>query len=127
MATSLSTPKLSTTLSSPTLHSLLYKHKLSLLSLSNPIKPLHFNFLTHSRSTPSSLSCTRRRFTAPRAESSNGADAPRHYDFDLFTIGAGSGGVRASRFASNFGASVAVCELPFSTISSDSTGGVGGT
>ncbi|MCE5166703.1 hypothetical protein HAX54_024531, partial [Datura stramonium] len=37
------------------------------------------------------------------------------------------GGVRASRFASNFGASVAVCELPFSTISSDSTGGVGGT
>ncbi|XP_009758346.2 glutathione reductase, chloroplastic [Nicotiana tabacum] len=127
MATSLSTPKLSTTLSSPTLHSLLYKHKFSLLSLSNPIKPLHFNFLTHSRSTPSSLSCTRRRFTAPRAESSNGADAPRHYDFDLFTIGAGSGGVRASRFASNFGASVAVCELPFSTISSDSTGGVGGT
>ncbi|XP_009603050.1 glutathione reductase, chloroplastic [Nicotiana tomentosiformis] len=126
MATSLSTPKLSTTLSSPALHTLLYKHKFSLLSLSNPIKPLHFNFLTHSRTTPS-LSYTRRHFSAPRAESSNGADAPRHYDFDLFTIGAGSGGVRASRFASNFGASVAVCELPFSTISSDSTGGVGGT
>ncbi|KAE8660683.1 Glutathione reductase [Hibiscus syriacus] len=49
------------------------------------------------------------------------------YDFDLFTIGAGSGGVRASRFAANFGASVAVCELPFSTISSETTGGVGGT
>lgn len=26
-----------------------------------------------------------------------------HYDFDLFTIGAGTGGVRASRFAANFG------------------------
>lgn len=49
------------------------------------------------------------------------------YDFDLFTIGAGSGGVRASRFAANYGASVAVCELPFSTISSDTAGGVGGT
>ena len=61
-----------------------------------------------------------------KAESTNDAE-PLHYDFDLFTIGAGSGGVRASRFAANFGASVAVCELPFSTISSDTTGGVGGT
>lgn len=25
------------------------------------------------------------------------------YDFDLFTIGAGTGGVRASRFAANYG------------------------
>ncbi|XP_015087987.1 glutathione reductase, chloroplastic isoform X2 [Solanum pennellii] len=126
MATSLSSPKLSTTLSSPTFHSL-YKtkfSKFSLLSLSNPVKPLRFNFLSHTRT--SSLSYGR-RFTTPRAESSNGVETPRHYDFDLFTIGAGSGGVRASRFASNFGASVAVCELPFSTISSDSTGGVGGT
>ena len=49
------------------------------------------------------------------------------YDFDLFTIGAGSGGVRASRFAANYGASVAICELPFSTISSETAGGVGGT
>jgi glutathione reductase (NADPH) len=32
------------------------------------------------------------------------------YDFDLFTIGAGSGGVRASRFAAGFGARVAVAE-----------------
>ncbi|KAL2535728.1 Glutathione reductase [Forsythia ovata] len=65
----------------------------------------------------------------PRFErkSTNGSEPARHYDFDLFTIGAGSGGVRASRFAANFGASVAVCELPFATISSDSTGGVGGT
>ncbi|CAN0898285.1 Glutathione reductase, chloroplastic (Fragment) [Linum grandiflorum] len=80
-------------------------------------KPLSLPLCGHSRT---------RRFTA-RAEAENGAESPRHYDFDLFTIGAGSGGVRASRFASNFGASVAVCELPFSTISSDTAGGVGGT
>ena len=32
------------------------------------------------------------------------------YDFDLFVIGAGSGGVRAARFAASFGATVAVAE-----------------
>ncbi len=32
------------------------------------------------------------------------------YDYDLFTIGAGSGGVRASRYAANLGARVAVAE-----------------
>jgi len=32
------------------------------------------------------------------------------FDFDLFTIGAGSGGVRASRFAAAFGARVAIAE-----------------
>lgn len=32
------------------------------------------------------------------------------YDYDLFTIGAGSGGVRASRFAGGFGARVAIAE-----------------
>lgn len=32
------------------------------------------------------------------------------YDFDLFVIGAGSGGVRASRFAASYGARVAVAE-----------------
>ncbi len=32
------------------------------------------------------------------------------YDYDLFTIGAGSGGVRASRLAAGFGARVAVAE-----------------
>lgn len=50
-----------------------------------------------------------------------------NYDFDLFVIGAGSGGVRAARFSSNFGAKVAVCELPFHPISSEALGGVGGT
>src|SRR6187551_4030340 len=33
-----------------------------------------------------------------------------HYDYDLITIGAGSGGVRASRIAASHGAKVAVCE-----------------
>jgi glutathione reductase (NADPH) len=32
------------------------------------------------------------------------------YDFDLFTIGAGSGGVRASRMAAGYGARVAIAE-----------------
>ncbi|PKA55380.1 Glutathione reductase, cytosolic [Apostasia shenzhenica] len=49
------------------------------------------------------------------------------YDFDLFVIGAGSGGVRASRAAAAFGAKVAICELPFHPISSEVIGGVGGT
>ena len=32
------------------------------------------------------------------------------YDYDLFTIGAGSGGVRASRVSASFGARVAIAE-----------------
>ena len=32
------------------------------------------------------------------------------YDYDLFVIGAGSGGVRASRLSASFGARVAVAE-----------------
>ncbi len=32
------------------------------------------------------------------------------YDFDFFVIGAGSGGVRASRMASSYGARVGICE-----------------
>ncbi|MGH7907255.1 MAG: FAD-dependent oxidoreductase, partial [Candidatus Binataceae bacterium] len=32
------------------------------------------------------------------------------YDFDLFTIGAGSGGVRASRMSASYGARVAIAE-----------------
>ncbi len=34
----------------------------------------------------------------------------KQYDYDLLTIGAGSGGVRASRMAAQKGARVAVCE-----------------
>lgn len=33
-----------------------------------------------------------------------------HYDFDLFVIGAGSGGVRASRFSAQYGAKVQILE-----------------
>lgn len=33
-----------------------------------------------------------------------------NYDFDLYVIGAGSGGVRASRFAASYGARVAIAE-----------------
>ncbi|WP_300318641.1 glutathione-disulfide reductase [Accumulibacter sp.] len=36
-----------------------------------------------------------------------------HYDYDLFVIGAGSGGVRAARMAAGFGARVAVAEDRF--------------
>nr|BAP47519.1 glutathione Reductase [Gentiana triflora] len=54
-------------------------------------------------------------------------DEEAHYDFDLFVIGAGSGGVRASRFSAQYGAKVAICELPFHPISSEVIGGVGGT
>lgn len=49
------------------------------------------------------------------------------FDYDLFTIGAGSGGVRASRMSAAQGARVAVCELPFATKASDELGGPGGT
>lgn len=49
------------------------------------------------------------------------------YDYDLFVIGAGSGGVRASRTSAAFGAKVAICELPFNPISSEVIGGIGGT
>ncbi|GLU07640.1 hypothetical protein SLE2022_245920 [Rubroshorea leprosula] len=119
--TSLTTPKLS----SPTIQTLCRS-----LPISVPF-PGTLNFL--SRRPFRSISRShhhqhqRRQHFVTRAESENVAEPPRHYDFDLFTIGAGSGGVRASRFAANFGASVAVCELPFSTISSETTGGVGGT
>ncbi|KAL5711742.1 glutathione-disulfide reductase [Ranunculus cassubicifolius] len=49
------------------------------------------------------------------------------FDFDLFVIGAGSGGVRASRTSAGLGAKVAICELPFHPISSETVGGIGGT
>ncbi|XP_022155799.1 glutathione reductase, chloroplastic [Momordica charantia] len=120
--------------SSQTLHTLLCKNlpvslSTSFLSIPKPVAaPLSHShrFLPLIQFT-SNHRLYRHRGLVVRAESENGAEALRPYDFDLFTIGAGSGGVRASRFAANFGASVAVCELPFSTISSDTAGGVGGT
>jgi len=57
----------------------------------------------------------------------NGGAAPA-YDYDLVTIGAGSGGTRCSRFAAQYyGARVACVELPFDFVSSDDRGGAGGT
>ena len=54
--------------------------------------------------------------------------ADQQFDYDLITLGAGSGGVRASRFSAQlYGAKVAVVELPFGFISSDDIGGAGGT
>ncbi|KAK9989325.1 hypothetical protein SO802_029564 [Lithocarpus litseifolius] len=50
-----------------------------------------------------------------------------HYNFDLFVIGAESGGVRASRFSASYGAKVGICELPLHPISSEVIGGVGGS
>jgi len=57
------------------------------------------------------------------------AAAEREYDYDLFTIGGGSGGVRGSRWAaSQYGAKVALAELPFAIVSTKLTaGGLGGT
>jgi len=49
------------------------------------------------------------------------------YQYDIFVIGGGSGGVRASRMASSAGAKVGLVELPFNPISSDTGGGLGGT
>ena len=50
------------------------------------------------------------------------------YEYDLVTIGAGSGGTRASRFsAQHYGAKVAIVELPFDIVGDDDHGGAGGT
>ncbi|KAF8085285.1 hypothetical protein N665_0672s0002 [Sinapis alba] len=132
-----STPKLTTTISSsPSLQFLCRKLPIAIHTPSSPLpkslsyfsslRPRVASLSSYHRYSSSSSSSSSRRFSV-RAQSDNGADSDRHYDFDLFTIGAGSGGVRASRFATTYGASAAVCELPFSTISSDTAGGVGGT
>ncbi|WCJ40760.1 glutathione reductase [Euphorbia peplus] len=121
-ASSFTTPKLT----SPTFRSLCKNLPISNRNLSSFISLPKILSSSRRLSIPFYLP-HRRHFTARADSSDNGSQTARKYDFDLFTIGAGSGGVRASRFAANFGASVAVCELPFSTISSDTTGGVGGT
>ncbi|CAN7094994.1 unnamed protein product, partial [Brassica rapa subsp. narinosa] len=132
-----STPKLTTTISSsPSLQILCRKLPIAINLPSSPTSrslPKTLSHLSSLRLRAASVSNRRyysssssRRFSV-RAQNDNGADSDRHYDFDLFTIGAGSGGVRASRFATSYGASAAVCELPFSTISSETAGGVGGT
>ncbi|KAF3436214.1 hypothetical protein FNV43_RR23306 [Rhamnella rubrinervis] len=130
MASSLTTPKLTATFSSSPATLLLSKN--FSLSFCYPFLSLPKSLTSHPHPHRLRRSLSHhhqhpRGFVTASAESDNGADVSRHYDFDLFTIGAGSGGVRASRFAANSGATVAICELPFSTISSETTGGVGGT
>ena len=50
------------------------------------------------------------------------------YDYDVVVVGAGSGGVRAARFAAkNYGQRTAVVELPFALVSGVESGGAGGT
>lgn len=70
---------------------------------------------------------TSRKMLIDGEDSNPNLESDTQYDFDLFVIGAGSGGVRAARFSSNFGAKVGICELPFHPISSEVIGGVGGT
>ncbi|KAL6564426.1 hypothetical protein OROMI_015876 [Orobanche minor] len=124
-ATYLSTPRLGSSLTYPALRTLRnYRFPVTFHSFSNYAKYITSRDFFHFAASPHRRRCLT---TAIRAEFTDGAQTPRQYDYDLFTVGAGSGGVRASRFAANFGAKVAVCELPFATISSDSTGGVGGT
>ena len=49
-------------------------------------------------------------------------------EYDVVVVGAGSGGVRAARFAAkNYGQRTAVVELPFSFVSGAAAGGAGGT
>ena len=47
----------------------------------------------------------------PAALDVAGGEEGTNFDFDLFVIGAGSGGVRASRFSANFGAKVGNSDL----------------
>jgi glutathione reductase (NADPH) len=68
-----------------------------------------------------------RNFPLSREDEQQDGGQAVEYDYDLFVIGAGSGGVRASRTSAGFGAKVAVCELPYNPISSETEGGIGGT
>eukprot|EP00892_Ulva_mutabilis_P007622 jgi/Ulvmu1/5231/UM022_0024.1 len=69
----------------------------------------------------------RHHLPCSRAVQARAYESTTEYDYDMFTIGGGSGGVRASRMSSGFGAKVACAELPFGYISSESSGGLGGT
>ena len=102
--------------------SLAYKHKLS--------SQIFLRRRTSSCSSSSLRKCSARssgvgvRTMASSVKESSDSGS---FDYDLFTIGAGSGGVRASRMSAAAGGRVAICEMPFSTKASDSAGGAGGS
>eukprot|EP00775_Hariotina_reticulata_P007825 gene7825-8022_t len=73
------------------------------------------------------LSAVDARQVAVQAAAEDSTDSLGHYDYDVFVIGGGSGGVRTARTAADHGARVALVELPLSFISSADKGGVGGT
>ncbi|KAI3811203.1 hypothetical protein L1987_20922 [Smallanthus sonchifolius] len=52
------------------------------------------------------------------------ATKKNQHDFDLFVIGAGSGGVRASKFSAQYGTKDGICKLPIHPINSKVIGGV---
>ena len=91
----------------------------------NPGRRTLLSLVENLRLAPSSRATRGATFAATANGNGNGSDGS--YDYDLFTIGAGSGGVRGSRFAASYGAKVAVAELPFATKATLTTGGVGGT
>ena len=61
---------------------------------------------------PPRLLAARTRLSQQQPVRAMAADAGATYDYDLFTIGAGSGGVRASRMSAATGAKVAVRQPP---------------
>lgn len=94
---------------------------------SNHLQTIHkeMNSLGKSGSRAAATVPVARSQTSPSVNASAGNGS---YDYDLFCIGAGSGGVRAARMAaSNHGAKVAICEMPYDPIASDNKGGAGGT
>ena len=83
--------------------------------------------LTHS-AVNTSAGTTRVKTRSSASMENGNMQNGNTYEYDLVTIGAGSGGTRASRFsAQHYGAKVAIVELPFDIVGDDDHGGAGGT